>query len=344
MTLLFKGNISIFILVLLLAASCQKKDTVLLPDLPEPYLVIPEGFPQPVFPDDNEFTDARWELGKKLFYDPVMSRNGEVSCASCHLAAFAFSDTLTFSPGVDNAPGTRNAPTLANVAYHPYYTREGGVPSLEMQILVPIQEHNEFDFNILEIAELLKEDSEYQKMAEEAYGREPDHYVITRALATFERSIISGNSPFDQYFYQGDKSALSEAALAGMELFFSEKTNCSACHGGFNFTDYSFQNNGLYYSYADAGRYRLTNDETDIAKFKVPSLRNIEKTGPYMHDGSVASINEIVAHYNAGGKSHPNKNELIRPLNLTDSEQDNLVSFLISLTDKEFLKNEKFKP
>ncbi|HEY9114906.1 MAG TPA: cytochrome-c peroxidase, partial [Bacteroidales bacterium] len=198
-----------FFLLLFLAISCQKEDSILEPDSFEPLLAVPIGFPDPEFPEGNEFSEARWILGKKLFYDPVMSRTETVSCASCHMAEYAFSDIVPLSPGVENAPGVRNVPSLANVAYHPYFTRDGGVPTLEMQVLVPIQEHNEFDFNIIEIAKRLKADSVYQKLAREAYNREPDHYVIARALATFERSIISGNSPYDQYFFQNKKTALS---------------------------------------------------------------------------------------------------------------------------------------
>ena len=334
--------ISVFLIVLL-TVSCQKENLPVEPIASEPILVIPTGFPDIEFPEGNEFTEARWELGKKLFYDKVMSRNETVSCASCHLATYAFSDTVALSPGVDNAPGVRNAPSLANVAYHPYYTREGGVPTLEMQVLVPIQEHNEFDFNIIEIADRLKSNPEYQKLSQEAYGREPDYYVIVRALATFERSIISGNSRFDQYFYQGIHSALTEQELAGMELFNSERTNCSSCHSGFNFSNYTFQNNGLYKEYADQGRFRLTNVVADRGLFKVPSLRNVAVTGPYMHDGSLSSLEEVIDHYNSGGKTHPNKNEMIRPLTLTETEQAELVAFLRSLTDDEFINNKKFR-
>jgi len=333
-----------FFLFLFLAVSCQKEDSYLEPGSPEPLLAVPIGFPNPEFPEGNEFTEARWILGKKLFYDPIMSRDETVSCASCHLAEYAFSDIVPLSPGVENAPGVRNAPSLANVAYHPYFTRDGGVPTLEMQVLVPIQEHNEFDFNIIQIAKRLKADSVYQKLAWEAYNQEPSHYVIARALATFERSIISGNSPYDQYFFQNKKTALSNQEIAGMELFNSERTNCSSCHSGFNFSNYSFQNNGLYEEYADMGRFKLTNIETDRALFKVPSLRNVGVTGPYMHDGSMRTLEEVVAHYNSGGKNHPHKNEMIKPLNLTEEEQVALIAFLHSLTDDDFINNKKFRP
>ncbi|MBK7410422.1 MAG: c-type cytochrome [Saprospirales bacterium] len=328
--------------ILLLASACSKEPLPEPSVEPEPLLQVPVGFPDPVFPEGNEFSEIRWTLGRMLFFDPVLSRDSSRSCASCHLPEYAFSDTLAFSPGVDNASGVRNAPSLANVAYHPYFTREGGVPTLEMQILVPIQEHNEFDFNILLIAERLQRDSLYQKLSWEAYDRAPDHFVITRAIACFERSLLSGNSRYDQYYFQEKSNVLSAAELRGMELFFSEKTNCGDCHGGFNFTNYSFQNNGLYEEYADPGRFRLTGLEEDRALFKVPSLRNVALTGPYMHDGSLPSLEAIVEHYNSGGKGHPHQNALVRPLGLSEQERSDLVAFLHSLTDLAFVHNPNY--
>ena len=152
-----KKIIILFSCFLAFLMTCQKEELPV-PQEEQKIFIIPEGFPEPIFPIDNEFTKARWELGKKLFYDPILSRDSSISCASCHLAEKAFSDTIAFSLGVDEALGTRNAPTLANVAYHPYYTREGGIPTLEMQILVPIQEHNEFDFNVVFILEKLRKE------------------------------------------------------------------------------------------------------------------------------------------------------------------------------------------
>jgi cytochrome c peroxidase len=304
---------------------------------------IPDGFPVIDFPEDNLFTQARWELGKKLFYDPVLSVDATISCASCHKPALAFSDQLSFSLGVEDRLGTRNAPSLANVAYQPYLLREGGVPTLEMQVLVPIQEHNEFDFNIVLLAQRLNADTTYVKMAMDAYGRSPDAFVITRALACFERSLLSGNSPYDQYTQQNNTSAMTNAQIRGMNLFFSDRTNCSTCHSGFNFTNYTFQNNGLYIQYADEGRMRLTLKEEDQALFKVPGLRNIDLTGPYMHDGSLKTLQQVIDHYQSGGKDHPNKNTILRPLDLTSSEQKDLIEFLKSLTDDTFLTNPIFK-
>jgi cytochrome c peroxidase len=297
---------------------------------------IPEGFPSITFPQGNEFTLERWQLGKRLFYDPIMSVNNTISCASCHHAQNAFSDTVAFSIGDNNLAGRSNAPTLTNIAYNPYFTRAGGVPTLEMQILVPIQEHDEFNTNILDIVEKLKKDSSYTQASRQAYNREIDPFVITRAIANFERSLISGNANFD-------KNKFSTSALNGKNLFMSNKTNCSQCHSGFNFSNYTFENNGLYINYADSGRMRLTQLETDRARFKVPTLRNIELTAPYMHDGSFKTLNEVVAHYNTGGQYHKNKSTFIKPLGLSQQEQNDIVAFLKTLTDYSFINNKNFQ-
>ncbi len=300
------------------------------------------GFSSIEFPEGNEYSNERWLLGKKLFYDSIMSRDYSVSCGSCHKQEFAFGDHMDFSRGTEGRSGTRNTPSIVNIAYHPYFTREGGVPTLEMHALVPIQEHDEFDFNILHIADRISNDDQYVTLSLEAYDRQPDPFVITRALACFQRSLISGNSSYDQYLYNGEE--LSERAKFGEELFFSERTQCSACHDGFNFTDYSFQNTGLYEEYLDNGRFRLTGKEEDLAKFKVPSLRNIELTAPYMHDGSLETLDEVLEHYNSGGHDHPNKSTLIQPLALNTHEIDALKAFLKSLTDHSFINNDFFLP
>lgn len=329
-------------LVFILFVGCAEDDRKVLiienftANLPSPFSPID-------YPEDNAYSEARWELGKKLFYDNSLSIDSTLSCASCHKSELAFSDDVAFSKGVKDRDGVRNSPSLANIGYHPYFTREGGVPTLEQQVLVPLQEHNEFDFNIVLAGERIAQDSSYIEMSLKAYNRAPDYYVITRALANFERSLISDNSYFDQYHFDAQTDALSNSQKRGMALFYSEKTNCSKCHSGPNFTDYSFENNGLYQNYNDEGRRRLTGEETDNGRFKVASLRNIEVTGPYMHDGSINTLVEVIEHYNSGGIIHENKSDLIRPLNLTPQEKDELLAFLLSLTDNEFLTNNQFK-
>lgn len=285
---------------------------------------------------------ARWELGKQLFYEKQLSKNNTLSCASCHKQEFAFSDNVALSLGDNNAIGSSNAPSLTNIGYHPYFTRAGGVPTLEMQILVPIQEHNEFNTNMLDVIDKLKQDSHYVQQAQLAYGRDLDAFVITRALSTFERSLISGNTRYDKYVNNKSFHPLSPSELRGLQLFNSSRTNCSSCHSGFNFTNHTFENTGLYLNYADSGRMRVTQLPQDRAKFKVPSLRNIAFTAPYMHDGSFATLQQVIEHYNSGGLLHVNKSTLVRPLQLTVQEKSDLLNFLETLSDDSFVRNNIF--
>lgn len=330
-------------MVIIFFTSCS--DSVQSPtDGKSKLMEIPEWFSEIEFPEGNEFTFDRWVLGKRLFYDPVLSKDSTVSCASCHKFNISFSDDVPVSFGVENRQGTRNAPSLANVAYHPYYLREGGVPTLEMQVLVPIDEHLEFDFNIVEASERLNRDEEYISMSLKAYGRIPDPYVITRAIANFERSLISGNSPFDDFYYAGNPSALSQSEINGMDIFFGGKGKCINCHSGFNLTNYKFENNGLYENYDDPGRKRLTGQDSDFALFKVPSLRNVGLTAPYMHNGKFASLEDVIEHYNSGGAGNRQKSRFIKPLGLTEREKKDLIAFLHSLTDENFINNNNFRP
>lgn len=327
-----------FILWVFLFLSCTDTDEMLVPSnkiLDK--ITIPGHFPEINYPTENAYSSERWFLGKKLFFDTRLSIDSTISCASCHKQNKGFADDVSLTPGVFGRAGVTNAPSLANIAYHPYYTREGGLPTLEMQVLVPISEHNEFGFNIVEIEQRLKADTAYQEMAMKAYGRTLDPYVITRSISTYERSIISGNSKYDDYTL--GKAILSKEEMLGKDLFFSEKTNCSQCHSGFNFTNYEFKNNGLYEIYSHPGRFRLTQKESDVALFKTPSLRNVGFTSPYMHDGSITTLENVVDHYNNGGKTHTHKSELIKPLGLTSIEKKALVAFLHTLDDNELLTN-----
>ncbi len=311
--------------------------------LPEEYqLNIPQGFPEPILQEGNPLTVSSVELGKRLFYDTVLSRDSSVSCATCHLPELAFTDGLQKSIGIKNRRVSRNAPSLANVVYQTEgILLDKGVPTLEMQIIVPVQEHSEFDFDLKLITERLKKNTMYVQLAKDAYGQEPNPYVITRAIANFERTLISGNSKYDQ-FINGDSTALNHSEQQGMRLF-TNKLNCTACHSGFLFTDFSLKNNGLYENAypLDSGRMRITHVEKDRDLFKVPSLRNVEVTSPYMHDGSIASLEEIIEHYSKGGQVHPNKSQFIKPFEISTSEKQDLIAFLKSLTDEEFLKKEE---
>ena len=302
---------------------------------------IPAGFPQMNIPLDNQFTLERWKLGKKLFYETKLSLDSSISCASCHKIEFAFSDNVSLSSGVFDAPGTRNAPTLTNIGFQPYYTKEGGIETLEKQVLIPIQEHNEMNFNILDAGKRLNEIDAFKKLSLETYNREMDYYVITRALACFERTIVSSNSKYDAFLK--NNAILTSEELNGKNLFFGNKTNCSSCHSGILLTDFSLQNNGLYENYIDKGRYRLTLDTIDIGIFKVPTLRNVQFSSPYMHDGSMITLKDVVEHYNEGGKNHINKSNLIKPLNLSEDEILDIVSFLETLSDFDFISNKNLK-
>jgi cytochrome c peroxidase len=229
--------------------------------------------------------------------------------------------------------GMRNSPWLGNLAYHPSFFRDGGVPSLEMQVLAPMHDEREMNSNINTVAETLRNDPEYDRLSRSAYGRKLDPWVITRAIASYERTLVSGWSRYDR-FLNGDASALTAQEQQGMQLFQSAALNCSGCHSGFDLSDHSFQNIGTTMDYsADLGRERITLLPSDRGRFKVPSLRNIALTAPYMHDGGMATLDEVVDHFASGGLPHANRSPLMQPFTLTSSERDALIAFLFSLTD-----------
>lgn len=331
-------------IVMLLGAllSCQKEEAEneAFPAL----MQVPAYFPEVPQPADNHFTVDRWNLGRKLFYDPLFSKDSTVSCGSCHRQQAAFGDDKALSEGINGLVTTINVPALINIAYQPYYTGSGGVPTIEMQVLVPIQEHNEFNFNMPGIVKRIKSIPEYVSLSMKAYGREPDAFVVTRALGCFERSLISGQSRYDKYRETGDLSKLSSEAIRGMALFNSEKCGCSKCHSGINFTNYAFENNGMYTFNPEDGRYRVTLNDQDMGKFKVPTLRNIEYSAPYMHDGTLTTLEDVIRKYEAGGNNYATKSPLIKGFQLSSKERNDLISFLKSLSDRNFITNPEFSP
>lgn len=304
-------------------------------------LQIPKGFPEPEIPADNQMTLARVELGRRLFFDPMLSMDSTRSCGSCHIPSLSFTDGRKVSEGIKGRTVTRNAPSLANMAYMTSFMRDGGVPTLEMQVEAPIQEHNEMDLSLQFVARRIMKNPEYVKMSQLAYEREPDPFVVTRAIAAYERTLISGNSAFDRYS-NGNQNALTDDEKAGYEVF--KSNGCENCHSGFLFTDQSLKNNGLYLHYPDSGRMRITKDASDRAMFKVPSLRNVAVTAPYMHDGSLTSLTQVIEHYRSGGKAHHNRSEFIKPLNISDKEAEQLIAFLRSLSDLTFLTEPAYGP
>ena len=328
---------NIFFVSLLLGAGACKKDKVVDDLLEEEEVItldIPKKFPYPGFPADNQPTQARIALGKRLFFDPVLSRDSSISCESCHQPDKFFTDNLKVSTGISGRTGFRNAPSLINVAYQHSLFWDGGNPTLEQQVLAPIANHEEKDFDVNRVVERLNKNAEYVTMFQKAYKQSPSVYSLTRAIACYERTLIGGRSRYDRFSITNDSTILTASEKNGMLLFFSEKGDCFHCHQGFNFTDNSFRNNGLYLTYADSGRARITQRSADIGKFKVPSLRNIDKTAPYMHDGSLQTLDAVLDHYIAGGKNHPVKSVIIQPLHLTPEEKADLINFLKTLTDQ----------
>ncbi|MBM3160048.1 MAG: cytochrome-c peroxidase [Bacteroidetes bacterium] len=289
-------------------------------------------------PEDNPLTDEKIALGRKLFFDKRLSKDGSISCASCHDPGRAFSDNLTTSRGINGQHTERNAPSILNAAFLPTVMFDAHLKSLELQVIVPIQEPTEMGHNMKELIPILRQIPEYQKAAREIYNRDFDAYVLTRSISSFERSLLSLNSRYDQYI-NGRKHALSKAEKRGLELFMNE-LNCITCHTPPNFTNYRAENNGLYANYGeDKGRFRINLDSNDIGKFKVPSLRNILLTSPYMHDGSIKTIEGVISHYASGGKSSQTKHPKIQPFVISNEDKKNLISFLGALTDTSYLKH-----
>ena len=295
----------------------------------------PLGFPKINVPNDNPITKPKIDLGEKLFFEKLLSRDSSISCASCHNPSYAFTDGLQKARGIKDREVTRNTPTLTNIAYNTSFLRDGVNPSLEAQVIVPIHEKNEFDFHILLVAERLKKKKEYVALFEKAFGEMPSPKLISNAIATYERTLISGNSRYDKFMFHKDSSALSNKEIRGMRLF--DKLNCISCHSGFNFTNGEVVNNGLYENYDDLGKMRVTLDPKDRGSFKVPTLRNIALTSPYMHDGSLKTLEEVINHYAKGGENNENKDKRVLPFKLNDEEKLELMAFLQSLTDSSFI-------
>ena len=286
-------------------------------------------WPQMEFPTDNEPDAQKIGLGERLFFDPIVSIDSSISCVSCHKEVYGFADDVAISPGVEDRLGKRNSPSLWNVGYQPYFMREGGVPTLEMQVLVPVQEHSEMAFNMVLLAQRLNANTAYKNDFLEAFGDSASAYTITRALAQYERTLIQEPTAFDEYV-KGDNGALSVAAKKGFELFYG-KAGCDGCHSGPLMTNFGFNNNGTQIGPDDYGRAELTLDSADFYLFKVPSLRKVALTAPYMHDGSLASLRDVLEQYNQGGVGHDYTSDGIEPLNLNESELVALEEFLSSL-------------
>ncbi|MEY4573810.1 MAG: hypothetical protein RLZ10_3116 [Bacteroidota bacterium] len=293
-------------------------------------------------PTDNPITDEKVELGRKLFFDKRLSVNNTVSCATCHVPEYAFTDRKEVSQGIEGRKTERNSPSILNSAFLKTVMFDAHLPSLEMQVIVPIQEHTEMGNNMKELIQKLRAIPEYQNAAKKIFNRDFDAYVLTRSISAFERTLISMNSRFDQYI-NGNSSKLSTDEKAGWNIF-SEKLYCTQCHPAPYFTTFEAANNGLYKEYGkDKGRFRIFLDSNDIGKFKIPSLRNIQLTYPYMHDGSIKSIDEVINHYQKGGSQHKLQSTIIQPFELSPKEREQLKAFLFSLTDTSYMRDMGFR-
>lgn len=320
----------------LVLMGCRRDADLSMPEaeLDGPYqLELPPGFPP--LPDNSAYpmTEASVALGRALFFDPRLSRDGTVACASCHFPDRAFSDTVAISVGIEGRLGMRNAAPLFNLAWHPAFFRDGGVPTLEQLAIAPIHDPNEMDFSIQLAAERLMNEDPYARLSQLAYGEPFSAFYLVRALASYQRTLISGWSRYDR-FRQGESSALTEQEQRGLALFNSEQLNCSSCHSGFDLTDHQYHNIGLYTLSPDPGRERITLDPMDQGRFKTPSLRNVALTAPYMHDGTLQTLEQVLEHFAIGGEAAPNKSPQITGFSLTEQEQEDLIAFLHALTDE----------
>ncbi|WNG45736.1 di-heme enzyme [Archangium minus] len=340
---------------------------------------LPPGFPEPFVPEDNPMSEEKVKLGRFLFYDTRLSINDTMSCASCHEQKRAFSDGKATPTGATGHHVARNSPGLANVAYLATYTWANPVlDTLEKQALVPLLGERPLELgmgmHLEEVLQRLRDDARYPTLFREAFPDEEQPITqdnVVKALASFQRTMLSSNSPYDRYL-RGESTALSASAKRGMELFFGERAECYHCHSGPHMTnsfrskdtkipEWEFQNTGLYnvdglggYPGDNTGLYEFTGLQRDMGRFRVPPLNNVALTAPYMHDGSIATLEEVLDFYMAGGRdvtsgphmgdgrASPLKNAFVRPFELNAEERADLIAFLESFTDMDFVNDPKF--
>ncbi|MBT8098364.1 MAG: di-heme enzyme, partial [Gammaproteobacteria bacterium] len=340
---------------------------------------LPSDLPRPEVPADNPMSRAKVELGRWLFYDRRLSVNGTMSCATCHRQELAFTDARPVSVGATGELHPRSSMSLVNTAFASRLTWANPMlERLEDQALTPMFGDDPIEMGMAgkesDIVDLLRTENNYSRLLKKSFPDDADpHSVLNavRAIAAFVRSIVSFNSPYDRYL-AGDDSELSDSEKRGMDLFFSERLECFHCHGGFNFTDSTthanavvdrvgYHNTGLYnldglgtYPANNTGLFDMSGQRRDMGRFKAPTLRNIAVTAPYMHDGSVATLAEVLAHYERGGRQiiegpyagdgrlNPYKSEFVRGFTLSDSEREDLLAFLDSLTDTSLLQHQRW--
>ncbi|MBC8310727.1 MAG: cytochrome-c peroxidase [Candidatus Marinimicrobia bacterium] len=298
-------------------------------------------------PEDNPLSEAGIELGRFLFYDKKLSDDGTQSCASCHLQENGFTDPNQFSEGITGELGGRNAMQIINAAWFTSFFWDGRAESLEAQAFGPVVNPVELNTTWPAVEERVAADPMYPPMFEEVFGSSMiDSVRISKAISQFERSLLSFNSKYDNFFY-GDFTGFNESEESGFDIYFSEVGDCIHCHQGPILNDNEFRNNGLDSELTDLGLGEVTGDPLDFGKFKVPTLRNIEFTGPYMHDGRFETLEEVVEHYNSGVHSDspnldPEMENAAAGLNLTEQQKTDLVNFLKTFSDTTFLSNPAF--
>ncbi|WP_437439765.1 cytochrome-c peroxidase [Flavivirga aquimarina] len=343
-------------LLIFICASCSNETIEQYVPTPSP-LQIPQLFQDkildPVIPINNPQTVEGITLGKKLFFDPILSANNTQACADCHAPENAFTDVDRFSDGVDGILGNRNAMPLFNLAwnYDEKFFWDGSAFSLEHQAFAPVTDPIEMKSTWIEVAQKLQEHSEYPNLFNLAFGTSTiDSSLVTKAIAQFERTLISSNSKFDNYLI--GEGTLTTEELNGFNVFMDEtKGDCFHCHGSENnplWTDNLFHNNGLDAVVTDLGLGEVTGDPADNGKFKSPSLRNLAFTAPYMHDGRFATLDEVINHYSEGLQNSPTIDPLMKKVaqggvQLSAQDKADLKAFLLTLSDHEFINNSDFK-
>jgi cytochrome c peroxidase len=332
----------IFILSLTLLWSCEPEV-----EQEEITFVKPANFPEPAYNlKKNPITTAGFELGRTLFYDPMLSRDGSISCGSCHQQSAAFTHHgHDLSHGIDDLLGERNSPPVMNLAWHTTFFWDGGVHDLDLQPIAPIENPVEMDQDMKTAVEKVSTSSRYAPMFKQAFGSsEVTTDRVLKALSQFMLMCISADSRYDKYVRKEAGGVLNATELAGMQVF---QQKCASCHKGELFSDFSFRNNGLSHEFnKDRGRYRITLNEEDDYKFKVPSLRNVVHTGPYMHDGRFYTLDEVLIHYTLGIKDQITLDPLLKKngklgIKLSKEEKEQIKAFLQTLSDDTFLRDKK---
>lgn len=323
--------------------SCKKSEQILPQGVEQPF-VVPSHFPLPHYSfANNPISSEGVKLGRRLFYDKSLSIDNSISCASCHHQQAAFSDPgKPVSLGVENRPGRRNSPPMFNLAWNTSFMWDGGINHIEVMPIAPITVMEEMDISLQQLIDRLNQNSFYVNEFEKVFRSTPiTDKQLLYALTQFMTTLVSATSKYDKEIYS--LASYTAQELQGKALF---ETNCANCHQPPLFTDFSFKNNGISTTEVDLGRYEISLDSNDIGKFKVPSLRNIALTYPYMHDGRIEFLEDVIEHYSTGLANSSNYSELLpeNGFQFTTSEKEALIQFLYTLTDEEFLNNKSFGP